>query len=32
MWLLFEVGIIFSRILIKEKDPQDETDADQATS
>jgi len=32
MWLLFEVGIIFSRILIKEKDPEDETDADQATS
>ena len=32
MWLLFEVGIIFSRILIKEKDPQDETDEDQATS
>ena len=32
MWLLFEVGIIFSRILIKDKDPQDENDADQATS
>lgn len=32
MWLLFEVGIIFSRILIKEKDTASETDADQATS
>lgn len=32
MWLLFEVGIIFSRILIKDKDPQDESDGDQATS
>ncbi len=32
MWILFEVGIIFSRILIKDKDPQDETDTDQATS
>jgi sec-independent protein translocase protein TatC len=32
MWLLFEVGIMFSRILIKEKDTDNETDADQATS
>jgi len=32
MWLLFEVGIIFSRILIPEKETEDETDADQATS
>ncbi len=30
MWLLFEVGIIFSRILIKTDDT--ETDADQATN
>lgn len=30
MWLLFEVGIIFSRILIKKEDP--ETITDQATS
>jgi len=28
MWLLFEIGIVFSRILIKEKDPE----ADQATN
>lgn len=32
MWLLFEVGIIFSRILVKDQDTGDETDADQATS
>jgi sec-independent protein translocase protein TatC len=30
MWILFEVGIIFSRILIKDKEPEQE--ADQATS
>jgi len=34
MWLLFELGIIFSRILVTEKRPEtdEETDADQATS
>jgi sec-independent protein translocase protein TatC len=32
MWLLFEIGIIFSNILIPEKETEDETDADQATS
>lgn len=32
MWLLFEVGIIFSRILIKEKGTDEDSDADQATS
>ena len=30
--LLFEVGIIFSRILIPEKASDDETEVDQATS
>ena len=30
MWLLFEIGIIFSRILIKDKEKTTETD--QATS
>ena len=32
MWLLFELGIIFSRILITDKDTESETEGDQATS
>ena len=32
MWLLFELGIIFARILVTEKKPDEETEADQATS
>lgn len=32
MWLLFEIGILFSRVLIKKKDTGDMTDTDQATS
>ena len=32
MWLLFEVGIIFSRILIKKKEEDTDTISDQATS
>jgi len=32
MWLLFEVGIIFSRILIQEQETGEEQDTDQATS
>jgi len=32
MWILFELGIIFSRILVKEKKDTGETEADQATS
>ena len=32
MWLLFEVGIIFSRILIKEQNTDEDSEADQATS
>jgi sec-independent protein translocase protein TatC len=32
MWLLFELGIIFARILVTEKKPDEETEADQATN
>jgi sec-independent protein translocase protein TatC len=32
MWLLFELGIIFTRILVPEKQADGETEADQATS
>jgi sec-independent protein translocase protein TatC len=32
MWILFEIGIIFARILVPEKEDDKETDADQATS
>jgi len=32
MWLLFEIGIIFSRILITQKEPETEAEADQATN
>jgi sec-independent protein translocase protein TatC len=32
MWLLFELGIIFARILVPEKKPDEETEADQATN
>jgi sec-independent protein translocase protein TatC len=32
MWILFEIGIIFARILVPEKEDDEETDADQATS
>jgi len=32
MWLLFEIGIVFSRILIPEKKEDAESEADQATS
>ena len=32
MWLLFELGIIFSRILITDEDTESETEEDQATS
>ena len=32
MWLLFEVGIIMSRILIKTEEKEEEPDGDQATS
>ena len=32
MWLLFEIGLIFSRILIKEKESEPETESDQATN
>ena len=32
MWLLFEIGIIFSRILIKKKEEDTDTISDQATS
>jgi sec-independent protein translocase protein TatC len=32
MWLLFELGIIFARILVPEKDKEEETEADQATN
>ena len=32
MWLLFEVGIIMSRILIKKEENEEEPDGDQATS
>jgi len=32
MWLLFEVGIVFSRILVKDQQAEEEDEADQATS
>jgi sec-independent protein translocase protein TatC len=32
MWLLFEIGLIFSRILIKEKKSEPEIETDQATN
>ena len=32
MWLLFEIGIIFSRILIKKKEEDTDPVSDQATS
>ena len=32
MWLLFEIGIVFSRILIKEKEPEKDPETDQATN
>ncbi|HEY5775363.1 MAG TPA: twin-arginine translocase subunit TatC [Xanthomonadales bacterium] len=32
MWLLFELGIVFARILVTEKKPDEEAEADQATS
>jgi len=32
MWLLFELGVVFARILVNEKRADDETEADQATS
>ena len=32
MWLLFELGLIFSRILIKDKESEPETETDQATN
>jgi sec-independent protein translocase protein TatC len=32
MWILFEIGIVFSRILIKEKEAVAETETDQATN
>ena len=32
MWLLFEIGIIFSRVLIPEKATDEESEVDQATS
>ncbi len=32
MWLLFELGIVFARILIPEKQTEEETEADQATN
>ena len=32
MWLLFELGIIFSRILVQDKDKQSDIETDQATN
>ena len=32
MWLLFEIGIIFARILVPEKEPDEDAEADQATN
>ena len=32
MWLLFEIGLIFSRVLIKEKESEPEIETDQATN
>lgn len=32
MWLLFEVGIIFARILVPVKEPEEDSEADQATN